>query len=185
LNKAIPLAILLTTIAACLQPEPRKETSNEPENIAPSNPNLVPSELQAGAKQAVPSATSAPKNDDVARVATNPAGATDGEIRLPSVTHSDVGDGAALMGKLAEQENCLYVEASNVKTLIVSSNKNLFWDEKLRRLVFNKEQLKVGDSVVAGGSLVTSELPPDAWVMLPGSNCDKRKMWLAQSISKR
>ncbi|MDO4224033.1 MAG: hypothetical protein Q4D05_08440 [Acinetobacter sp.] len=90
----------------------------------------------------------------------------------------EVGDAAALIGTLNEQNNCLYIN----QHLVVVAGIHIQWQEKPFWIGHHLgEKFSLGDSVHAGGSEIPYSTANDN---SPNQRCQAEKIWLLHSISK-
>lgn len=105
--------------------------------------------------------------------------------RLATLPTSLEGDSSALQGTLVIKGACIYVKAATSELyLIASMNPNIYWDDRQQSLVLSSGKLiKIGDTIMLGGSTYTGSQGGLKWTAAPDKNCDLSHIWIVSSIN--
>jgi len=92
-------------------------------------------------------------------------------------------DDALLAGELVRDGPCLYVvePAGFIPPggrVLLAFGPGAKWDEGTQTLEYFGRELRVGNSIRAGGSIASAPLPDESWTRKPDDSCDARAIWL-------
>ena len=108
------------------------------------------------------------------------------ETRLARLPENPMGDAASTAGIIEAEGGCLYLRSdAGDRYLIASTIPGGRWDSGSEALVVKGSvggTFRPGDRVSLGGSEARGATLAGQWVDPPGSGCETRRIWVANSI---